>query len=223
MRYPFKLVLACGLFLLPNASSFAQDAAKYPPAAGHMTVIPPNFVAPGSVGGNYVETFPAFGGTYQPAAYVAQPVAPSRYTMTPRPRARLQRGARVYSRGYNQAPAPYATQLPQGQLYWPNSSLRRDTRRSRGSRLMGRATCKAPMGRTSGADITRVSRWDIDWPDPPRRRPTEGGVALLPCLGRQHILAERTLLVSGTADALCSRQEFHKPGKGRDRSSRLVA
>ena len=33
-----------------------------------------------------------------------------------RVRGRAARGTRVYSRGYNQAPAPYATQLPRGQL-----------------------------------------------------------------------------------------------------------
>ena len=38
-------------------------------------------------------------------------------------RSRRLVGARVYNRGYNQAPAPYATQLPRGQLAWPGSAM----------------------------------------------------------------------------------------------------
>src|SRR5262249_4880771 len=52
-----------------------------------------------------------------------QPGAPLTNRVVPRVRGRLARGARVYSRGYSQPPAYYATQLPQGQLYYPGSVL----------------------------------------------------------------------------------------------------
>jgi hypothetical protein len=123
MRPVSSLAIACGIVLLAASSSFAQDAADYPPASGHMTVIPPSLPAPGGVGGDYVETFPAHGQVYEPAPPVAQQVVPGPTPTAPRVRGRLQRGARIYSRGYSQAPAPYATRLPQGQLYWPGSSL----------------------------------------------------------------------------------------------------
>jgi hypothetical protein len=92
-----------------------------------MVFIPPSTPAAGAVGGQYVETFPLGAAGYnQPGEYMTQ-VAPSAYQAAPtrvvRPRGRFFRGARVYSRGYSQAPAPYTTPLPQGQLYWPGSYL----------------------------------------------------------------------------------------------------
>jgi hypothetical protein len=92
-----------------------------------MVIIPPSIPAPGGVGGGYVETFPRGAvGYYQPGEYVTQ-AAPSTYQTAPvrvvRPRGRFFRGPRVYSRGYSQAPAPYATALPQGQLYWPGAYM----------------------------------------------------------------------------------------------------
>jgi len=105
-----------------------QGAAYYPPASGHMEVVPPIYPAGGAVGGQYLETFPTFGGTYQANPfYSPQQVVPyatqTRPAAAARVRGRVVRGARVYSRGYSQAPAPFATQLPVGQLQWPGSVL----------------------------------------------------------------------------------------------------
>jgi hypothetical protein len=105
-----------------------QSAAYYPPASGHMEVVPPVFPAPGAVGGQYIETFPTYGGTYQAnPGYAGQQVVPygtqTRIAPAARIRGRAVRNARVYSRGYSQPPAPYATQLPRGQLDWPGSVM----------------------------------------------------------------------------------------------------
>ena len=105
-----------------------QGAAYYPPASGHMEVVVPSYPAPGAVGGQYLETFPTFGGTYQvnpftPAQQVVPYSAQARPAAAARVRGRVARGTRVYSRGYSQAPSPYATQLPVGQLGWQGSVM----------------------------------------------------------------------------------------------------
>lgn len=104
----------------------AQGVVGYPPADGHMVYIAPSYPAAGAVGGQYVETYPSFAGSYGSAgAYAVQPGFP--YATQTRPaigataRGRNVRATRTYSRGYSQGPAPYATQLPVGQLYWPGS------------------------------------------------------------------------------------------------------
>jgi len=131
MWRPMRLLIICGSLSLASTVARAQDASSYPPAAGHMTVIPPVFPAPGGVGGDYVETFPTLVQPEQALPQATQPVtpaqvrpvAPAQVVVTPRPRLRLRRGARVYSRGYSQAPVQQAAPLPQGQLYWPGSYL----------------------------------------------------------------------------------------------------
>jgi hypothetical protein len=89
-----------------------------------MVVIPPMMPAPGGVGGDYFETFPALAPIYEPtpAPAVVQPAAPGSRVVVPRVRGRVLRGARTYTRGYR-APAPLATPLPQGQLYWQGSYM----------------------------------------------------------------------------------------------------
>jgi hypothetical protein len=116
-------LLALGVIVTFASGARAQSVADYPPAAGHMEYIPPVIPAPGAVGGQYVETFPNYGGYYyQPGPYGAQQITPY-VQATPRTRARIARGVRTYSRGYSAPPAPYATQLPTGQLYWPGSFM----------------------------------------------------------------------------------------------------
>ena len=106
----------------------AQGVVYWPPASGHMEIVPPVYAGPGAVGGQYLETFPTFNGGYQPnAPSTTQSYVPygtqTRPAQAAKARGRAARGTRVYSRGYNQAPAPYATQLPRGQLVWPGSAL----------------------------------------------------------------------------------------------------
>jgi hypothetical protein len=122
-------MLGAGIALSGACSVVAQGVVDYPPATGHMVFIPPSTPAPGGVGSQYVETFPQGAvGYYEPGAVIQG--GPYTYQSNPAPVVRTRgrffrgaRGARVYSRGYNQAPAPYATALPQGQLYWPGSYL----------------------------------------------------------------------------------------------------
>jgi hypothetical protein len=129
MSRTFGILLAAGLILGFGSGVRAQDAANYPPASGHMQYIPPVNPAPGAVGSQYVETFPTFGGYYyQPAPYAGQQITPY-VQVAPRTRGRFARGVRTYTRGYSGysvAPAPYATQLPQGHLYWPGSFMAPD-------------------------------------------------------------------------------------------------
>lgn len=106
----------------------AQGVVDYPPATGHMEFVPPSFPANAAVGGQYLETFPTYAGTLAPSgAYATQPGVPyatqTRPAVAARVRGRNVRPMRTYSRGYSQPPAPYATPLPQGQIYWPGSYM----------------------------------------------------------------------------------------------------
>ena len=123
----FGLMVGTVLTLVLSQGAMAQGVVYWPPASGHMEVNPPVYPAPGAVGAQYLETFPTYGATYQATPYYSgQPVPYGTSTRTApasRNRGRVARGTRVYSRGYSQAPAPYATQLPRGQLAWPGSVL----------------------------------------------------------------------------------------------------
>jgi hypothetical protein len=135
--------LALGLLLGASVEARAQ-AANYPPAAGHMVIIPPIFPSPNAIGSAYVETFPSFEPVDIPGPNYEEPVvepgplndeaAKGARAQRPAPQkkaAKTQAGLRrrrlqpnrTYSRGYNLAPAPYATELPVGQLYWPGAYL----------------------------------------------------------------------------------------------------
>lgn len=115
----------CGGWLLLGmvSGAGAQYVVNYPPADGYFTSIPPSYPAPGAVGGQYLETFPSFAGTYDSTGALAQPTVPYATQTAPVVPARVRnaRARRAAARGYSQAPAPYATPLPQGQLYWPGS------------------------------------------------------------------------------------------------------
>jgi len=102
----------------------AQGVVDYPPATGHMVYIPPSYPAPGAVGGEYLETFPSFAGSVDSTgASAVQPVVPYATQTRPAATARVRgRNLRV-ARTYSQPPAPNATQLPVGQLYWPDSYM----------------------------------------------------------------------------------------------------
>jgi hypothetical protein len=118
------MVGACLLVvLMPGAQ--AQGVVNYPPADGMMYAIPPQYPAPGGFGGQYTQTYPAYPqGYYGANPYVVQQQGvPSTSQVAPRVRGRAARGARSYSRGYSQPPAPYSTPLPQGQIYWPGSFM----------------------------------------------------------------------------------------------------
>jgi len=118
------------LALTPGAG--AQGVVNYPPADGMMYAVPPQYPAPGGFGGQYTQTYPANApGYYGTTPYVAQGTnrgvvqqrVPATNQAAPRVRGRAARGARSYSRGYSQPPAPYSTPLPQGQINWPGSYL----------------------------------------------------------------------------------------------------
>jgi hypothetical protein len=119
------MVGSCLVFVL-SSSVNAQGVVNYPPADGMMYTVPPEYAGPGGLGAGYSEAFPAVSsGTTAPNAYAAQPAAPYSYQTAPARRAKLRAGraARQYTRGYSQPPAPYATPLSQGQIYWPGSIM----------------------------------------------------------------------------------------------------
>ncbi|MGB0067104.1 MAG: hypothetical protein WBQ11_03575 [Isosphaeraceae bacterium] len=102
----------------------AQEVVNYPPASGNMVYVPPSYPAPEAFGSQYVETFPSFAGSFDSTgAYAVQPgvlyATQTRPAAAARVRGRNLRATRTYS----QPPALYAMQLPQGQLYWPDSFM----------------------------------------------------------------------------------------------------
>ena len=128
MSRMYGIIVASCLLLGSVPGAEAQYVVEWPPATGYFTAVPPSYPAPGAVGAQYMETFPTFMGSYDSTgAYMMQQAVPYQAQSAPaaaaRPRGRNLRAARTYSRGYNQAPAAYATPLPQGQLYWPGSYL----------------------------------------------------------------------------------------------------
>ncbi|MBV8129683.1 MAG: hypothetical protein JO114_18700 [Planctomycetaceae bacterium] len=102
----------------------AQAVVNYPPATGNMVDVPPSYPAPEAFGGQYVETFPSFAESFDSSsAYAVQPGVPYATQTRPATAVRVRGRNLRATRTYSQAPAPYATQLPQGQLYWPDSYL----------------------------------------------------------------------------------------------------
>ena len=102
----------------------AQAVVNYPPATGNMVDVPPSYPAPEAFGGQYVETFPSFAESFDSSSvYAVQPGVPYATQTRPATAARLRGRNLRATRTYSQPPAPYAMQLPQGQLYWPDSYL----------------------------------------------------------------------------------------------------
>ena len=100
----------------------AQAMVNYPPATGNMVDVPPSYPAPEAFGGQYVETFPSFAESFDSSsAYAVQPGVPYATQTRPATAVRVRGRNLRATRTYSQAPAPYATQLPQGQLYWSDS------------------------------------------------------------------------------------------------------
>lgn len=137
MSRVFAIAMGAALLSSLSPGARAQGVVHYPPADGMMYAPHPIFPAPGGFGGNYAQTYPQYVQTYpqyaqqNPGYYptgpnLVQPQqgAPATTRVAPRIRGRaVARGARSYNRGYSQPPAPYATSLPQGQIYWPGSPL----------------------------------------------------------------------------------------------------
>jgi len=102
----------------------AQGVVNYPPASGYFVYIPPSYPAPEAFGSQYVETFPSFAGSFgSTGAYAVQPGVPYATETRPAAAARVRGRNHRATRTSSQPPAPYATQLPQGQLYWPDSYM----------------------------------------------------------------------------------------------------
>jgi hypothetical protein len=125
MRRAFGILAGATLLavLLPGAR--AQGVVSYPPADGMMYAPAPVFPAQGGFGEQYLQSYPANAPAYYTTApnMVPRQAVPATAQPAPRVRGRVARGARTYSRGYSQPPAPYSTSLPQGQLYYPGSVL----------------------------------------------------------------------------------------------------
>ncbi|MGC8642804.1 MAG: hypothetical protein ACP5XB_23335, partial [Isosphaeraceae bacterium] len=81
----------------------------------------------GAVGSSYIETYPTYGGYYQPGVSAVQPIAPTTVqpaqTAPARVRGRQARRASAFAQGYTQMAAPYSYPLPQGRLYWPGAYM----------------------------------------------------------------------------------------------------
>ena len=102
----------------------AQGVVNYPPASGYFVYIPPSYPAPEAFGSQYVETFPSFAGSFgSTGADAVQPGVPYATQTRPAAAARVRGRNHRATRTSSQPPAPYATQLPQGQLYWPDSYM----------------------------------------------------------------------------------------------------
>jgi len=101
----------------------AQNMVPYPPATGVPQSLPRFQANPGNFGGAYSEVPLPQGNWWEfdPALLHPVPTPAPEPQVIPRPVPRRNRGARVYTRGYNQAPAPYSTPLPRGQLIWPGA------------------------------------------------------------------------------------------------------
>lgn len=113
MNRIFAAVLVLSLTLCAGSASWGQDFAG----------------ADGSFGGNYVEHYPGF--VYGPpgdrwAAYFGNPYAMPIYPIAPVvPETETEaapRETQVYTRGYNQPPAPYRRGLRRGRAIMPNGA-----------------------------------------------------------------------------------------------------
>ena len=119
-----KVMFGAWLLLGLVSGVSAQGVVNYPPASGSMVYVPPSYPAPEAFGSQYVETFPSFAESFDSTgADAIQPEVP--YATQTRPAAvvRVRGRSLRATRTYSQPPAPYATQLPQGQLYWPGSYM----------------------------------------------------------------------------------------------------
>jgi hypothetical protein len=129
MKHLLAFLATAMLLAVLSPGARAQGVVYYPPADGQFYAPPPLIPAPGGFGEQYLQSYPA--NALAPGYYVTTPNivpqqpqgVPATNRVLPRIRGRVARGARAYSRGYSQPPAPYATPLPQGQLYYPGSIM----------------------------------------------------------------------------------------------------
>lgn len=103
MRHIFAALLAASLAVGVGSTSRAQDI----------------FAADGSFGGGYIQHYPGY--LYGPHgdrwyAYFGNPPPAAAYMIAPA----APEEERVYTRGYDQTPAPYRRALPRGRATLPN-------------------------------------------------------------------------------------------------------
>src|SRR5689334_22840538 len=109
MKHLLSLLATALLLAVLAPGAQAQGVVYYPPADGIMYAPPPLIPAPGGFGAQYLQSYPA--NTPAPGYYAATPngvqqqplTVPPANQVVPRIRGRVARGARAYSRGYNQA------------------------------------------------------------------------------------------------------------------------